>query len=91
MLIKLKNGTWQDMSNVVGLRVALCKGMSRCYYTILVSMKNGEEFGYKECSDYEINIECYDEDGDVSETWLDDVLLLKVRDNSSDILIKCAE
>ena len=27
--------------------------MSRCYYTILVSMKNGEEFGYKECSDYE--------------------------------------
>ncbi len=48
MLIKLKNGTWQDMSNVVGLRVALCKGMSRCYYTILVSMKNGEEFGYKE-------------------------------------------
>lgn len=51
MLIKLKNGTWQDMSNVVGLRVALCKGMSRCYYTILVSMKNGEEFGYKECSD----------------------------------------
>lgn len=44
-----------------------------------------------ECVDYEINIECYDEDGDVSETWLDDVLLLKVRDNSSDILIKCAE
>lgn len=53
MLIKLKNGTWQDMSNVVGLTVTLCKGMSRCYYTILVSMKNGEEFGYKECSDYE--------------------------------------
>ena len=44
-----------------------------------------------ECVDYEINIECYDEDGDVSETWLDDVWLLKVRDNSSDILIKCAE
>lgn len=43
------------------------------------------------CTDYEINIECYDEDGDVSETWLDDVRLLKVRDNSSDILIKCAE
>lgn len=41
-----------------------------------------------ECTDYEINIECYDEDGDVSETWLDDVWLLKVRDNSSDILIK---
>lgn len=44
-----------------------------------------------DCENYEINIECYDEDGDVSETWLDDVLLLKVRDNSSDILIKCAE
>lgn len=44
-----------------------------------------------ECVDYEINIECYDEDGDVSETWLDDVWLLKVRDNSSDILIKCTE
>lgn len=44
-----------------------------------------------ECTDYEINIECYDEDGDVSETWLDDVWLLKVRDNSSDILIKCAK
>lgn len=43
------------------------------------------------CTDYEINIECYDEDGDVSETWLDDVWLLKVRDNSSDILIKCTE
>ena len=38
MLIKLQNGTWQDMSNVVGLRVALCKGMSRCYYTILKSL-----------------------------------------------------
>ena len=44
-----------------------------------------------ECTDYEINIECYDEDGDISETWLDDAWLLKVRDNSSDILIKCAE
>ena len=44
-----------------------------------------------ECVDYEINIECYDEDGDLSETWLDDVWLLKVRDNSSDILIKCAQ
>lgn len=44
-----------------------------------------------DCADYEINIECYDEDGDISETWLDDVWLLKVRDNSSDILIKCAE
>lgn len=44
-----------------------------------------------ECVDYEINIECYDEDGDVSETWLDDVWLLKLRDDSSDILIKCAE
>lgn len=43
------------------------------------------------CTDYEVNIECYDEDGDVSEVWLDDVWLLKVRDNSSDILIKCAE
>lgn len=26
MLIKLKNGTWQDMSNVVGLTVALIVG-----------------------------------------------------------------
>lgn len=59
MLIKLKNGTWQDMSNVVGLRVALCKGMSRCYYTILVSMKNGEEFGYKECCKYLYGNSCY--------------------------------
>lgn len=44
-----------------------------------------------ECVDYEINIECYDEDGDVSETWLDDVWLLKVRRNSGEILIKCVE
>lgn len=44
-----------------------------------------------DCENYEINIECYDEDGDLSETWLDDVWLLKVRDNSSDILIKCAK
>lgn len=44
-----------------------------------------------DCEDYEVNIECYDEDGDISEVWLDDVWLLKVRHNSSDILIKCAE
>lgn len=44
-----------------------------------------------DCEDCEINIECYDEDGDISEVWLDDVWLLKVRHNSSDILIKCAE
>lgn len=44
-----------------------------------------------ECTDYEITVECYDEDGDVSEIWLDSVLLVKKRDNRSDILIKCAE
>lgn len=43
------------------------------------------------CTDYEITVECYDEDGDVSEIWLDSVLLVKKRDNRSDILIKCAE
>lgn len=41
------------------------------------------------CTDYEINIECYDEDGDTVETWLDDVWLLKVRHNTNDVLIKC--
>lgn len=44
-----------------------------------------------DCENYEINVECYDEEGDISEVWLDDVWLLKVRHNSSDILIKCAE
>lgn len=44
-----------------------------------------------DCEDYEVNIECYDEDGDISEVWLDDVRLLKVRDNRSDILIECAK
>ncbi len=43
-----------------------------------------------DCEDYEINIECYDEDGDISETWLDDVCLLEVRPDYHDILIKCA-
>lgn len=61
MLIKLKNGTWKDMSNVVSLTVALCKGMSRCYYTIFVNMKNGEKFGYKECGDYEEAEQAMDE------------------------------
>ena len=41
--------------------------------------------------DYEINVECYDEDGGVSEVWLDDVYLLEVRPYRHDILIKCAE
>lgn len=42
-----------------------------------------------DCEDYEINVECYDEDGDVSEIWLDDVWLLKKR--RFDVLIKCTE
>ena len=42
-------------------------------------------------TDYEVNIECYDEDGDVSEVWLDDVCLLEVHPYRHDILIKCAE
>lgn len=44
-----------------------------------------------DCEDYEINVECYDEDGDISEVWLDDVCLLEVRPYRHDILIKCAE
>lgn len=44
-----------------------------------------------DCTDYDINIECYDEDGDTSETWLDDERLLKVRHSRNDVLIKCAE
>ena len=44
-----------------------------------------------DCEDYEINVECYDEDGDISEVWLDDVCLLEVRPCRHDILIKCAE
>lgn len=44
-----------------------------------------------ECTNYEINIECYDEDGDTSETWLDDERLLKVRHSRNDVLFKCAE
>lgn len=43
-----------------------------------------------DCEDFAVNIECYDEDGDISETWLDDVWLLKVRPDYHDILIKCA-
>ena len=43
------------------------------------------------CTDYDISVECYDEDGDITETWLDDERLLKVRHNSGDVLIKCAE
>lgn len=44
-----------------------------------------------DCEDYEVNIECYDEDGDISEVWLDDVCLLEVHPYRHDILIKCAE
>ena len=43
------------------------------------------------CTDYDISVECYDEDGDVSETWLADTWMLKARRNSGEILIKCAE
>lgn len=53
MLIKLNNGTWQDICNVVGLTVMLCKGSRCCYYTVCVSMKNGEEFNYQKYGDYE--------------------------------------
>lgn len=42
-----------------------------------------------DCTDYQINIECFDEDGDKSEVWLDDERLLKKR--RFDVLIKCAE
>lgn len=41
------------------------------------------------CEDYEINIECYDEDGDISEVWLDSERIVKKR--RFDVLIKCAE
>lgn len=40
------------------------------------------------CENYEINIECYDEDGDISEVWVDSVLLVKKR--RFDVLINCA-
>lgn len=43
------------------------------------------------CTGYDISVECYDEDGDISEVWLDDERLLKVRHNHGDVLIKCAE
>nr|DAX10567.1 MAG TPA: hypothetical protein [Bacteriophage sp.] len=42
-----------------------------------------------ECTDYEINVECYDEDGDISEVWIDSVVLVKKR--RFDVLIKCVE
>ena len=41
------------------------------------------------CEDYEINIECYDEEGDISEVWLDSEKIVKKR--RFDVLIKCAE
>ncbi len=41
------------------------------------------------CTDYEINIECYDEEGDISEVWLDSEKIVKKR--RFDVLIKCAE
>lgn len=41
------------------------------------------------CEDYEINVECYDEEGDISEVWLDSEKNVKKR--RFDVLIKCAE
>lgn len=41
------------------------------------------------CEDYEINVECYDEEGDISEVWLDSEKIVKKR--RFDVLIKCAE
>lgn len=42
-----------------------------------------------DCENYEINIECYDEEGDISEVWLDSEKNVKKR--RFDVLIKCAE
>ena len=42
-----------------------------------------------DCEDYEINVECYDEEGDISEVWLDSEKIVKKR--RFDVLIKCAE
>lgn len=42
-----------------------------------------------ECTNYEIDIECYAEDGDISEVWLDGERIVKKR--RFDVLIKCAE
>lgn len=41
-----------------------------------------------DCEDYEITVECHDKDGDISEVWLDSVLLVKKR--RFDVLINCA-
>ena len=44
-----------------------------------------------ECTDYEINIECYDEDGDRQEVWISDDYYLKKRNGDLDVLFKCCE
>lgn len=41
-----------------------------------------------DCGDYEINAECYDEEGDISEVWIDSVLWVKK--HRFDV-IKCTE
>lgn len=43
------------------------------------------------CADYDITVECYDEDGDRQEVWISDDYYLKKRNGDLDVLIKCCE
>ena len=48
------------------------------------ALKNG-------CDDYDITIECYDEDGDRQEIWISDDYYLKKCNGDLDVLFKCCE
>lgn len=43
------------------------------------------------CTDYDISVECYDEDGDRQEVWISDDYYLKKRNGDLDVLVKCCE
>lgn len=43
------------------------------------------------CTDYDISVECYDEDGEKQEVWIDGDYYLKKRNSEFDVLIKCCD
>ena len=42
-------------------------------------------------TDYDISVECYDEDGEKQEVWIDGDYYLKKRNSEFDVLIKCCD
>lgn len=44
-----------------------------------------------DCTDYDISVECYDEDEERQEVWISGDYYLKKRDSELDVLIKCCD